>query len=489
MAFEIRIPRLGWSMEEGTFIGWKKHEGEAVRAGEPLFELEGEKAAQDIESVDEGVLRIPPDAPSPGTVVAVGRVIGVLVGPGETPPWETQGASAAGAVQAAIAEATAAGAAAVGAMAAAAAPSVRRLARELHVDLDRLAAVVGTGRITADDVRAAAQGGANRLREAAAGLVDAVAQAVAPAASGAPARLRSTPRARRAAKQRGLDLARMEGTGRDGRIRERDVLAAAPETRASSAKTGSIPAGDRAARSTSPQSTGPQLTSPQSSLRRTIASRLKRSQNETVPVTLHTRVDASNLVSLREQFKAQGRGGEQDAVVPSYTDLTLKLCAAVLAQQPQFAACWREGQLVLPESLDLGVAVDTNEGLVVPVVRGVERLRLADLARTTADLVARARNRQLRLDELQGGVFTVTNLGGFGIEGFTPVIHWPETTILGLGAIRREAVVGVDDRIEPRWQMMLSLTFDHCAVDGAPAARFLQTVRTALENPAAWLLG
>lgn len=475
MAFEIRIPRLGWSMEEGTFIGWKKRDGETVRAGESLFELEGEKAAQDIESVDEGILRIPPDAPAGGTVVAVGRVIGYLLAAGERAPWETAVPAAASGSASALASGVAASNAAP-----AAAPSVRRLARELNVDLERLAGANGGGRITADDVRQAAQ-------RATTAPASAPTQAVTLASVAAPAgrnvgtngAIRVTPRARRAAKRLGVNCDSIVGSGRGGRIRERDVLAAAGSLAAAGGGAAATFGGGNTA-------TAEVLTL--SNLRRTIGSRLMRSQTETVPVTLHTRVDASNLVSLREQFKTQGKAAGSDVVVPSYTDLVVKLCAAVLQQQPRFAARWQDDKLVVPASFDIGVAVDTDEGLMVPVVRGVERLKVAELSRVTSDLISRARSRQLRLDELQGGVFTVTNLGAFGIDGFTPVIHWPETTILGLGAIRREPTVVADDRIEPRWQMTLSLTFDHRATDGAPAARFLQTIRTALENPAAWLL-
>ncbi len=450
MAHEIRIPRLGWSMEEGTFAGWKKQDGDSVRAGDALFELEGEKALQDIESIDEGILWIPPDAPPPGKVVAVGRVIGWLLAPGERAPWDeprgnTAAASAAGAP----------GSAAPVQLPPAAAPSVRRLARELGVSLNQLAGTGPSGRVTADDIR------------------DALKRRPPVAAGESSRRKLATPRARRAARQRGVDLAPLSGSGRGGRVRERDVVAAA----------------DASARPDENVALDAERIVTLTSLRRTIAAHLRRSHAETVPVTLHSRADASNLVSLRAQFQTPGGSSERMAFVPSYTDLILKLSSAVLQQHPRFAAVWQKDQLVLPASFDIGLAVDTDEGLVVPVVRDVPALRLSELAARTKDLVERARARRLQAAELQGGVFPVTSLGSFGIEAFTPVIHWPETAILGVGAIRREPVVVVEDRVEPRWQVTLSLTFDHCAADGAPAARFLQMIRTAIENPAAWLLG
>lgn len=229
--------------------------------------------------------------------------------------------------------------------------------------------------------------------------------------------------------------------------------------------------------------------SPLTAVRRAIAANLRRSRDETVPVTLHARADAGNLVSLRDQFRA-GRGGSAaDARhVPSYTDLLVKLAAAVLRHHPRFAQRWQQGTLVPPRSWDIGVAVDTEEGLVVPVIRDVPSLRISEVAARVKDLAERARNRRLRPDEMEGGVFTVSTLGSLGVESFTPIIRWPEVAILGVGEIRREPRVVAEDRIEPRWTIRLSLSFDHCANDGAPAARFLKDLGSAIENPAAWLL-
>ena len=139
--------------------------------------------------------------------------------------------------------------------------------------------------------------------------------------------------------------------------------------------------------------------------------------------------------------------------------------------------------------LHLGLAVDTEDGLLVPVIRSVPSLSLPQLARQSRDLIERARSGKLTLAEMQGGVFTITNLGAFGIDAFTPIINSPESAILGLGAIRREPVVLDDGQIVARDMLTLSLTFDHCLIDGAPASRFLQTVVSAITNPSAWLLG
>ena len=210
------------------------------------------------------------------------------------------------------------------------------------------------------------------------------------------------------------------------------------------------------------------------------------SRERTAPVTLTTRVDATNLVGLRQQFKQAGDG----TTIPSYTDLVIKLVALALRKHPALATRDEGGQWIVPSSADeihIGVAVDTDDGLVVPVVRQVVTLGLFELAQKTLSLIEKARTGKISAADMQGAVFTITNLGSFGIDAFTPIINLPETAVLGLGRIRREPVV-VDDQIVARDQISLSLTFDHRIVDGAPAARFLQTVSQAIENPSAWLL-
>ena len=169
----------------------------------------------------------------------------------------------------------------------------------------------------------------------------------------------------------------------------------------------------------------------------------------------------------------------------------MKLTAIALRQHPRMAARWDGDRLIVPEANDdlpIGVAVDTEDGLLVPVIRHVPTLSLRQLAERSRDLIEQARAGKLSASEMQGGVFTITNLGAFGIDVFTPIINLPETAILGLGTIRREPVVVDNDHIAVGDVITLSLTFDHRVTDGAPAARFLQTIRNAIEEAAAWLL-
>jgi pyruvate dehydrogenase E2 component (dihydrolipoamide acetyltransferase) len=380
MAVPIIIPRLGWNMEEGIFSGWLKHDGDSVTVGEPIFRLEGDKAVQDIEALEAGVLRIPAGGPNEGETVAVGTTIAYLVASGEALP-ETKAAVPKLATQPA-------------------GPAARRLARTPAAEQVR-----GVGAMS--------------------------------------------PRARRVARELGIDESKLKGSGRTGRIRERDVRAAA-----SSAGAGVL--------------AGP--------VRKLIAEQVLRGAHSTAPVTLTTTVDATNLVSLRTQFLAAA------GAAPSYTDMLVKLAALTLREHPQLNARWENDRIVPSTAIHIGIAVDAQHGLVAPVLRDVHELGLRQIATKTADLIKRAKSRALRAEEMKGGTFTITNLGMFGIDAFTPIINYPECAILGVGRIGKQPAV-VDNQVLPRDMLTLSLTFDHRLVDGAPAARFLQALGQRVENP------
>jgi pyruvate dehydrogenase E2 component (dihydrolipoyllysine-residue acetyltransferase) len=391
MAIEITIPRLGWNMDEGVFVAWLKHDGELVKAGEPIFSLETDKAVQEIESLDSGRLKIAPEGPRPGQTVAVGTVIGVLLGLDET----------------------------------AHEPAAKRAAATLEFS---------------------------------------------PAAS------HSSPRARRKARELGVDWTSLKGTGRTGRVRERDVLAAS--SRAGTSKSPpapSVPGGDI-------------QEMPIDATRRTIAERMMQGAHGTAPVTLTTSVDATNLVNLRQQFKSvAGEHGETGAGSVGYTDIVVKLAAIALQRHPNLNSRWDGDRIIIDRGMHIGIAVDTDAGLLVPVIREVPRLTLREVAARSQDLIARARRRALKVEELQGGTFTITNLGAYGIEAFTPIINVPQCAVLGMGRIVRQPVA-IEPQIVLRDRLMLSLTFDHRIVDGAPAARFLQTLCGLIENPSPWLM-
>jgi len=266
-------------------------------------------------------------------------------------------------------------------------------------------------------------------------------ESIQPAAV-ARSRIVATPRARRAASAHGVDWRTLRGSGRGGRILERDVLQVA---------------------STS---------APTTSIRRLTAERLTDSAQRVVPVTLNTEADATPLVALREQAVAEA------GAAPTYTDLLVKITAIALGEHPAL-----NGE---HEQVHMGLAVDTPGGLVVPVVRDAHRRSVDEIAREAARLIESARAGRSRLDDLNGATFTITNLGMYEIDAFTPVVVLPQSAILGLGRIVARPVV-VDDNIVVRKMLTLSLTFDHRQVDGAPAARFLQAVKQLVERPTRWL--
>jgi pyruvate dehydrogenase E2 component (dihydrolipoamide acetyltransferase) len=409
MAIEVIVPRLGWSMDEGTFGEWLKRDGDVIERGQALFVLEGEKSAQDIESFDAGILRIPPNAPQAGDTVKVGQVLAFLVAEGEAVPFEAAGTG----------------------------PVAKMKAR---VEIDSAAP-------TTEVIRDGAT-------------------------KSTPPRDRATasPRARRLAAELGVDWEALQGTGRGGRIREQDIVQFA------NSQTGAAPSKPAAA---TPTVRGAAGSMPVSRMRKTIAARMSAGVHEAAPVTLTTRCDATNLVNLRGQFRSAAATGE---TAPDYNALFVKLTAAVLVRHPGMTRQWGNGEMTIPEGMHLAVAVDIEEGLVAPVIRDVHRLSLRQVAVELRRLIDAARDGSLSENELQGGVFTVTNLGMYGIDAFTPIINLPQSAILGVGRISREPAV-VGNAIVPRDQVTLSLTFDHRVVDGAPAARFLNDLRLAFEQP------
>jgi pyruvate dehydrogenase E2 component (dihydrolipoamide acetyltransferase) len=391
-------------MEEGTFLEWLKKSGDIVKEGEPLFTLESDKAAQEVESTDSGILHVPADGPKAGAVVKVGAVLGYLLQKGEAAPLE-----------ASVSEAEKS-------------PIQKALPPEVRTNAT---------------TPAVTQISTNALGKT---------------KSDAPA----SPRARRAAAENSVDLSTVTPTGSTGRIRERDVLATARPREQGGVKWRDVPI---------------------NAMRRIIAERLELSLRQTVPVTITCRCDATGMVSLRKQLKAA-----EVTPLPSFNDIILKITAGTLNAHPNLTGRWAGTHIQIPDSIDIGFAVETDEGLVVPVLRKPGSLQLSEIARRSKSLIELARSRRLTASEMRDGCFTVSNLGAFGVDAFTPVIQFPETAILGVGSIAREAVSLPDGTLVSREQLNLSLTFDHRAIDGAPAARFLQTLRTRLESPTAWLL-
>jgi pyruvate dehydrogenase E2 component (dihydrolipoamide acetyltransferase) len=314
-------------------------------------------------------------------------------------------------------------------------PAARRLARQLGIDLDSAPTPDPTGRVVCEDVQRAAV--LPRSTSAA---------ATQPIAS---------PRARRRAKELGIDWTSQTGTGRAGRIRERDVLGHRPL-----AKPDAPPA---------PVPVFPGKHVPASKRRSIIAQRMLAGVTQAAPVTLMTKVDAGPLFAYRKSLKQAA----PDGLSPSYNDILLLLVARTLREQPQLNACWDRDGIHTYDDIHIAIAVDTDSGLLAPVLRHVDQLTLEQLAARSGHLIAEARSGRLSQDNMEGGTFTVTNLGMFGIEAFTPILNLPQAGILGIGRIVEEPIVCAGQLVAGK-TLSLSLTFDHRVVDGAPAARWLQ---------------
>jgi pyruvate dehydrogenase E2 component (dihydrolipoamide acetyltransferase) len=465
MATEIRMPRLGWTMEEGIFGEWLKHDGEAIQAGDFLFTIEGDKATQEIEAFDSGILRIPPNAAKPGDLITVGTVLAYTVRPGETAPFEGQPVAQPVTQTVAVQPIAASQAESritnhesrITNQKIAISPRARRVATELGVDWTGLTGSGSTGRIVERDIRAAAALAATK----------AVEQPTAEPEE----KVRATPIAVRMAQEAGIDLAELAAQKPGARIDRADVEAAiVARTPASTAP--SVP--------TAVESV------PVTNIRRLIAQRMLESAQMTASVTLTTEVDATALVKLREELKAAF--APRGYAVPSYNDLFAKLTAVALQEHPLLNARWQGDEIVLNKAVHMGIAVDTPEGLLVPVVRNVHSQNLREIAAQSKALIEKALARKLSAAELQDGTFTITNLGIYNIDAFTPIINPPQCAILGIGRIvKKPAVVG--EKIKARDMVALSLTFDHRIVDGAPAARFLDLVRQLIQTPVLWLAG
>src|SRR5258705_1215613 len=453
MAVEIIMPRFGWTMEEGLLAEWTKHDGDPIKVGDILFTVESDKALNEVESFETGILRIPPNAPQAGATVKVGALLAYVVQPGEAAPFEGQSMPAAEA----IAMETAAAPTSVTASAAPSAttasrpnerhtvsPRARRIAGELGVDLAQLSGTGRTGRIVERDVRAAS----------------------APR----PARpeVKASPLARRAAAELGVDLEQLASAKPGMRLERADVEAAARMT--ASAPPRSEPA------------------TPISGVRRVIAERMMAGVHTTAPVTLTTEVDATELVRLRGQLKNDQAASAQP--VPSYTDLMARLVSHALGEHPALNARLDGEAITQSAAVHIGLAVDTERGLLVPVLRDVQSKGLRQIARESAGLVDRARAGKLAADDMRGSTFSITNLGMYDIDAFTPIINLPECAILGLGRIVPKQVVvdAAAERVAIRQMLFLSLTFDHRLVDGAPAARGLQRIKQLIEQPYLWLV-
>ncbi len=464
MAIQFRLAALGHTMETGRVVEWHIAEGGKIEEGELLVSIETDKAVADIESPVSGVL-----------LRIVGQVDGVY-DVGATLAWIGEEGEAVPDAPAEQPQAPAAKPAAESR----ATPVALRLAQRHGIDAEALEGTGPGGRITKEDVQRAIDDGTATPLEAPSPAV----QPTKPAAD-RPAGSRVTPVALRLAQRHGVDAEALQGTGPGGRITKEDVQRAiddgtATPVEAPSEAPAPSPAAQPKEQAVRSETKADVEVTPLAGIRRTTAERLGAIWSQAPHVTEGIEVDFTALQAARTANADAWRNAY--GVAPTLNDFVLKATAEALKAHPQLNAALIDDAIHQYSDINLGVAIDIESGLVVPVVRGVDTLGVIALAGKVRELADRARNGKLGLDDFSGGTFTVTNLGGLGVDWFTPVLNPPQCAILGVGRVREAAVVA-DRSIQFRDVATLVLTFDHRAIDGAPCARFLADLRARIEDP------
>ncbi len=404
MSTDVKLPRLGQGMESGVIVRWLKAEGDPVSKGEPLYELDTDKVTQEVESELDGVL-------------------------------------------------------------------TKILVREGDVEVGSTVAVIdaagGDGNAARPEAEAAPEPPAAATAEepAAGALKDGggSAEKTLAAASERTGRVKASPLARRIARERGVELASLRGTGPEGRILAEDVEKGAATATAAPA----------------PLAAGEVEVVALTSIRKTIARRLTEAW--TAPVfQLGVSADMTDVVTLREHLVERLAEGD---VKPTVNDVLVKLAAVALTRHTPVNATFAGEEIRRHPSAHVGIAVAAPQGLVVPVIRDADRRTVQEIARARADLVTRARDSKLTLQDMDGGTFTISNLGMFGVEQFTAVLNPPQVAILAVGAIKDEPVVR-EGELDVAPILRMTLSCDHRAIDGADGAQFLQTLVALIEQPA-----
>ena len=462
MAKTIIMPRFGMTQEEATIVRWIKKEGERVENGDPICEVTTDKINMEVEATADGILagiRFAEDETVPVTAV-----IAYILAEGESLPIGEPTSSAAAPV---------ASPAPVADRQVDATPVARRMAGEQGVDLAILAAATSGsgqgGKITRQDVE--------RFLAS---------QAESKPAGVQPGKVRASPAARRLARQGQVDLRQVKGSGAEGRIQGWDVQAATvrpaaqPKPVAAGVATQPPPA-IQPAWGAPPGGVQPQAIKLEG-MRRTIAQRMQASWQNIPHILFSLDIDMTQAVAMRESFNTRF-GGEKSAI--SMSAVLVKACAAALRQHPLLNGYFRDDQILLLPYVNIGLAVALEEGLIVPVVRDADQKSLYQIGQEVNDLSSRARQGALRPEDVVDGTFTISNLGMFGVDQFTAIINPPQVAILATGRIAKRFVPDEYDRPVLRAMMTVTLAVDHRVVDGAGAARFLNTLRGILETAGA----
>lgn len=485
MATKVMMEALSPTMEEGRLVKWLKNEGDAVKSGDTLAEVETDKAIMELVARGDGVLRarlIPED-----TAVPVGQTIGVIGTADEDIAALTGGvAPAAGASAPRTEESPAPGSAldlSVSGIREAAKPSTTAPA-QVFAGAGGAREQAGTSSIPQTPEQQ--QGEASMPpQEKVAADAQTISAAGRDGQPGAPprapeqngGRVLASPLARRLASERGLEIDQLRGSGPNGRVIRRDVEAAATQPTQPAAPAPSAAAQPAAAPLAAAPAGASYRDVPLTSIRKTIARRLAESIGPVPTFYLTAEFDLGKVMELRQQLAAMG-----DEYKASVNDVILKATAVALSMHPEVNAHWLGDAIRYFDTVDLGMAVAIDEGLITPVIRNAQSKRLAQIGREARELAGRARERKLKPEEYTGSTFSVSNLGMFGIDQFTAIINPPEAGILAIGAGEDKAVVE-GGAVVIRKRMRVTMSCDHRIIDGATGAKFLQTLRRLVENP------
>lgn len=449
MASKVIMPKLSPTMEEGQIARWLKKEGDKVAMGEPLAEIDTDKATMEMQALANGVLRK------------------ILIGEGQSAPLGQIIAIVGGAdedISSLLAEATAA------------APAPAQKAPEPEPPPPAPTPAPAEQPAPPQQAQAAAAGSASNASNATNGRQTATAPA--PSGSAPSGRLIVSPLAARMAAESGLDLRSVQGSGPNGRIIKKDIEAALSQPKAA-------PEPQRYPRAVEPAKFQPAAVAaasayrdePATQIRQTIAKRLVTSIGPVPHFFLTTDIEMDRAAEMRKGINAL----DPDLKI-SINDIIIKVTAAALIQHPEVNASFQEKFIRYYEHADIGVAVAIEDGLITPVVRAADQKSLSQIAGEVRELAERARSKRLKPEEYTGATFSISNLGMFGIDEFTAVINPPEGAILAIGAMTAKPVVR-DNEIVIRQIMRVTMSCDHRVIDGATGAKFLQTFKKILENP------
>jgi pyruvate dehydrogenase E2 component (dihydrolipoamide acetyltransferase) len=446
---EIQMPKLSDTMTEGTLVAWKKKKGDQVSAGEVLAEIETDKATMEWESPEDGTLS--EIYVQEGGKVNVGDKIAFIRGKGEEAPKQESPAQEKEKKQG----------------------TAEDKEKKPQAETEKPAAAEAKQKETAPPQEKGVDAGVPAARPETAQRVP-----QAKEQKSEEARVKASPVARRIAAELGVDLSAVKGTGPDGRITETDVRAAAKSVVAGVDRAGAKPPTKMPAPVTPGESARIQL----SGMRKIIAQRLVESLGPVPHFYLTIDINAGPLMEAREELKSAGEGA--DAAKITVNDFVLKAAVMAAAKVPRVNASFDNNAIVQYANVDLGVAVAIEEGLLTPVIREAQNKSLREISLLAKDLAHRARNKRMKPEEFQGGTFTVSNLGGMGIDSFSAVINPPQGFILAVGKVIKTPVVDDCDQVMVGYRMSITMSCDHRVIDGALGAEYLKELRHLLENPA-----